>query len=127
MGYTGWALNEVEMSALRRHMHIPKFPDVRGHHVTHTFGVGPEHPLPAELSGTICGYASDDKGVEALILRIGGTTKRPDGSVFHVTWSLDKSAGYSSADSNKIIAERGWSPFKSCLLVITLEPRYWPS
>ena len=51
----------------------------------------------------------DGRGVQALVLRIAGTTARPDGSRWHVTWSLDRAAGRKPVESNTVIAERGWS------------------
>jgi hypothetical protein len=34
------------------------------------------------------GEADDGAGVQALVVRIGGTTERPDGAIYHITWSL---------------------------------------
>jgi hypothetical protein len=41
------------------------------------------------------------------VVEIGGGTRRPDGSAFHIAWSL--SAGRKAAESNGVIRERGWT------------------
>ena len=53
------------------------------------------------------GVADDGAGVQALVVEIGGTTRRPDGSAFHIAWSLG--AGRKAAESNDVIRERGWA------------------
>ncbi len=51
------------------------------------------------------GVADDGAGVQALVVEIGATTRRPDGSTYRVTWSL--AAGSEAAESNDVIRERG--------------------
>ncbi len=53
------------------------------------------------------GVADDGAGVQALVVEIGGSTRRPDGSAFHIAWSLG--AGRKAAESNDVIRERGWT------------------
>ena len=53
------------------------------------------------------GVADDGEGVQALVVEIGGTTRRPDGAAFHIAWSLG--AGRRAAESNDVIQERGWT------------------
>ena len=45
-------------------------------------------PPPRGAEGSVVGVADDGAGVQALVVEIGGTTRRPDGSAYHVTWSL---------------------------------------
>ena len=59
--------------------------------------------------GEIVGQADDGRGVQAHVVRIGGTTKRPDGSTYHITWSLDRSRGRKPVESNDVIARQGWT------------------
>ena len=47
----------------------------------------------------------------AMVVTIDGTTDRPDGSTFHITWSLDKSKGREARESNDVLKERGWTSF----------------
>jgi hypothetical protein len=70
--------------------------------------------------GEVVGVADDQRGVQALVVRIGGTTDRPDGSTYHITWSLgpDREA----RDSNAVIARRGWT-WLAQPIPIRLDPR----
>ena len=65
-------------------------------------------PLPRDVDATIVGHADDGDSLEAMVVRIDGCTDRPDGSVFHITWSLDKSKGRKPRESNDLLKERGW-------------------
>ena len=42
-----------------------------------------------------------------MVVTIDGTTDRPDGSTFHITWSLGP--GRRAVESNDVLKERGWS------------------
>ncbi|HEX8302614.1 hypothetical protein [Sphingomonas sp.] len=84
----------------------PIWPDVIAHHVTlasHT-----DAPLPAETAGEVVGHVDDGEGLQALAVAIGGTTDRPDGSIYHITWSLDGASGRRAVQSNQLLAERGF-------------------
>ena len=45
--------------------------------------------------------------MQALAVGIGGGTRRPDGSTYHITWS--PAAGREAVESNDVIQERGWT------------------
>lgn len=77
-------------------------------HVTLRAGTTGETPLPSDTAGEIVGEIDDGEGVQVLIVRIGGTTRREDGSTYHITWSLDRAKGRRAVESNAVIAERGW-------------------
>jgi hypothetical protein len=66
--------------------------------------------LPSETHGEIVGRADDGAGVEAMVVSINGTTDRPDGSTYHITWSL--SPGRRAKESNDVIAKLGWEPLE---------------
>src|SRR5919202_1012948 len=66
----------------------PAYPRVVAHHVTLRAGVPPDFPLPADTEGFVVGVADDGAGVQALVVEIGGATRRPDGSTYHIPWSL---------------------------------------
>jgi len=66
--------------------------------------------LPTETSGEVVGEVDDGLGVQALVVRIGGTTERGDGSTFHLTWSLGE--GRHAKESNDVIARYGWRPLE---------------
>lgn len=71
-------------------------------------GTSADTPLPQDTQGEVVGEIDDQAGVQALVVRIGGTTERDDGSRFRITWSLgpDRQA----RESNDVIACRGWRP-----------------
>ena len=109
-GYTGWVVPEnerwewlaIEPAAYQR---------VILHHCTHTFGVDESFPLPLKVPAVILGFADDGMGVQCAIIEIGGTSERPDGSVFHITWSLAE--GRKAVESNQL-AQR-WMRDRSSL------------
>lgn len=101
----GWRLDESDHDMLLA-LFRPRYCRTVANHVTLRFGSGPKTPLPAADFGEIVGEADDDAGVQALILRIGGTTARDDGSHFHITWSLDPQR--EAKESNDVIRRLGW-------------------
>jgi hypothetical protein len=123
LAYTGWALPEWERRRLAEHF-PPVYavdPDLQ-HHVTFRYGVNDESQLPAARSGLVVGHADDLKGVEALVLEIDCSVTRPDGSLYHITWSLDRAAGRKPVESNAVLLA-GWRRVEP--IVITLVPRFF--
>jgi hypothetical protein len=98
----------------------PVYPDVVAHHVTLEAKALAGVPLPSETMGEIVGEADDGRGVQAIVVRIGGTTDRPGGSTYHITWSVDRSRGRKPVESNDVIRKHGW---KVCAPIpISLKP-----
>lgn len=116
--YTGWLLDPRDREALLQRF-PPAYPEVVAHHVTLKFG-DCEAALPTETGGEIIGVANDGQGVQALVVQIGGVTTRPDGSTFHITWSL--APGREARESNDVIARHGWTRLPLPVLV-RLAPR----
>jgi len=85
----------------------PRYPDADADHVTLQTKAWRE-PLPPQVDATIVGHADDGDSLEAMVVRIDGCTDRPDGSVFHITWSLDKAKGRKPRESNDLLKTRGW-------------------
>jgi hypothetical protein len=115
---TGWKLDDGQRALLLEQF-PPRFERVIADHVTLRTGTNADTPLPRETHGEIVGETDDGAGVQALIVRIGGTTDRDDGSSFHITWSLG--AGRQARESNDVIARQGWrsiAPF----IAIALRP-----
>ena len=104
---TGWTLDPREREALLKQF-PPKFANVVAHHVTLATDAEQE-PLPPEVRSGIVGRVDDGAGVEAMVVTIDGATDRPDGSTFHITWSLAE--GRSARESNDVIKARGWDEF----------------
>ncbi len=107
--YVGWLVDPEDRAALLIRFR-PRYPLVVAHHVTLKFG-DRAAALPAETSGEIVGEADDGLGVQALVVRIGGTERRPDGGTYHITWSLAEDR--EARESNAVIAERGWRPVEA--------------
>jgi hypothetical protein len=78
-------------------------------HVTLRAKASSGAPLPDETHGEIVGRVDDGKGVEAMVVSIGGTTDRPDGSTYHITWSLED--GRRAKESNDVLREQEWEMF----------------
>ena len=105
----GWKLDRAQRKALLDRF-PPKFVEAVADHVTLKPRVMRNTDLPSESEGEIVGWVDDDAGVEAMVVRIDGTTDRPDGSTYHITWSLGK--GRRAKESNDVIAKLGWSPIE---------------
>jgi hypothetical protein len=116
--YTGWLLDAGDREALLRRF-PPAYPEVVAHHVTLKFGDKTAAP-PTETAGEVIGLADDGHGVQALVVRIAGSTDRPDGGTYHITWSLAE--GRKAKESNAVIARRGWTWLPQPI-PIRLEPR----
>jgi hypothetical protein len=120
-GYVGWALDPVEREALIERF-PPRYARAVADHVTLAFGDRTAE-LPSETKGEIVGVADDGRGVQAMVVRIAGSTDRPDGSTFHVTWSLAE--GREAVESNDVIARVGWRAF-AVPAPLSLEPQRFP-
>jgi hypothetical protein len=114
----GWKLDRAQRAELLLQF-PPRYKNVVADHVTLKSKASPGAPLPDETEGEILGRADDGRGVEAMVVRVGGTADRPDGSIYHVTWSL--ADGRRARESNDVIAERGWIAFDLPMPVV-LEP-----
>ena len=118
---TGWKVGTDERQRLLT-CFPPRYPRVVADHVTLRFGTGARTPLPAARSAEIIGIADDEKGVQALVLRIAGTSARGDGSHYHITWSL--ASGRQARESNDVIADTGWQPVDPAITISILPARW---
>ena len=100
----GWLLAEDDREKLLQQF-PPKFEKTLAHHVT-LKSEAERDPLPNDVKAEVVGRTDDESGVEAMIVAIDGTTGRPDGSTYHITWSLGD--GRRARESNDVIRERGW-------------------
>jgi hypothetical protein len=120
-GVIGWKLDRDQRRELLL-VFPPTFAEPVADHVTLVAGAAPDAPLPEETHGQIVGRADDGEGVEAMVVAIGGTTDRPDGSTYHITWSL--APGRSARESNDVIARDGWTELPAPIPV-TLQPAHF--
>ena len=114
----GWKLRREEREQLLQRF-PPKYENVVADHVTLRVGATPETPLPPQAPTQIVGRSDDRKSLECLVAEIGGTTDRPDGSTYHITWSLG--SGRRARESNDVLREQGWEPIDTPIPV-KLEP-----
>jgi hypothetical protein len=102
---TGWKLPSDERQQLLERF-PPRYANVVADHVTLRTGGTRETPLPSKRDAAIVGIADDGDSLECLVVALDGTTDRPDGSTYHITWSLgpDRRA----RESNDVLRDRGW-------------------
>lgn len=117
----GWKLDPGQRAELLLQF-PPRYPEAVADHVTFQSDAAAE-PLPGEPQAEIVGRADDGEGVEAMVVRLNGTTNRPDGSTWHVTWSL--ADGREAQESNDIIAAHGWMDL-DLPVPLLLIPARWP-
>jgi len=117
----GWKLDRVQRGEL-----LGKFPAVYANavadHVTLAVRAASDAPLPDETAGEIVGRADDGEGVEAMVVAIFGTTDRPGGGTYHITWSLAE--GRAARESNDVIARLGWERFDRPIAVTLVPARF---
>lgn len=115
---TGWKLPSDERTALLDRF-PPKYENVIADHVTLRVGASPETRLPRKPDARIIGRADDGKSLECLVVELDGTTDRPDGSTYHITWSLGPTR--KARESNDVLRDQGWRPIDAPIPV-ELEP-----
>lgn len=108
MPYCGWKLDEVSREELLRFF-PPTFPDVIAHHVT--LETDRRH-IPERAEIEIVGYVCSDT-IETMVVAVNGQTTRPDGGVYHITWSIDRESGATPAQAGDL-AKQGWEYRHPC-------------
>lgn len=119
--YTAYVLTDESRDTL-----IEKFPPTYskfiGHHITIDFGVSEDTELPEAAAIVVLGKKDSGDGLEALVVLVNGESKRKDGKIYHITWSLE-SDKYSPKDSNSLL-EKAFFKYKMALPVpIETEPQ----
>ena len=120
---TGWKLDREQRKELLQQF-PPRYATVVADHVTLQTTASADAPLPDDDMGEIVGRADDGAGVEAMVVRIAGTTDRPDGSTYHITWSL--ADGREAVESKDVIAAHGWTEL-DLPMPVKLQPAHWES
>jgi hypothetical protein len=118
----GWKLDRAQRAELLERFE-PIYGNVVADHVTLASKVSRDAPLPGKVAAEIVGRIHDDQGVEALVVAIDGTTDRPDGSTYHITWSLGH--GRRAKESNDVLARNPWQPLREPI-PLKLDPARWP-
>lgn len=104
---TGWKVPRDERASLLERF-PPRYENVIADHVTLRVGATNSTPLPRVAEAKIVGRTDDGESLEALVIELDGTTDRPDGSTYHITWSLGP--GRKARESNEVLRDRGWEP-----------------
>jgi hypothetical protein len=115
---TGWKLPRDEREQLLQRF-PPRYQEVVADHVTLRVGASADTPLPRKPDARIIGRADDGDSLECLVVELDGTTDRPDGSTYHITWSLGP--GRRAKESNDVLRDRGWQHLDAPIPV-TLDP-----
>jgi hypothetical protein len=117
----GWRVDPAQRAEL-----LVRFPAKYGQtvadHVTLKSKVAAGALLPDETEGTIVGLADDGRGVQALVVAIGGTPARPGGGTYHITWSL--APGRDAHESNQVIDGCGWQTLETPVAVRLIPARF---
>lgn len=124
MRVIGWKLDRADRAKLLERL-APEWPDVIADHVTLDAHATAGAPLPPACRAEIVGSVDDGEGLQAMVVAIDGSTDRPDGGTYHITWSLDCARGRKPVESNAVIAERGWHRFERPIPVGVV-PARWP-
>ena len=101
----GWKLPPDERERLLE-LFPPRYQRTIADHVTLHAGASADSPLPRQFDAEIVGRADDGESLECLVVAVGGTTDRPDGSTYHITWSLG--SGRKAKESNDVLRDHGW-------------------
>lgn len=124
MRVIGWKLDRADRAKLLERL-APHWPDVIADHVTLDAHAAADAPLPPACRAEIVGSAGDGEGLQAMVVAIDGSTDRPDGGTYHITWSLDRARGRKPVESNAVIAAHGWQRFDRPIPVRVV-PARWP-
>jgi hypothetical protein len=118
---TGWKLPSEEREALLERF-PPRYENVIADHVTLRVGATSATPLPRKVDARIVGRADDGKSLECLVVELDGTTDRPDGSTYHITWSLGP--GRKARESNDVLRDQGWEHVPAAMDVVLQPARF---
>jgi hypothetical protein len=100
----------------------PKYPNFIGHHITEQFGMK-DGEIPKQPQKVfVVGYIDNGEDVEGLLIEIDGTTVRPSGGQYHITWSIDRSKGAKPVHTNSYTGDavRNFRPIE-----IDVEAKYF--
>jgi hypothetical protein len=115
--YSAYQLDSKQRENLLKQI-PPRYPKVVADHITVCFGGG-HLTLPKENQKTeIIGMVDDNNGLQALVVQVDGSLIRQDGSIYHITWSLDPNKKVSPEIDPT--AEQTYKPVHSNVLVKNL-------
>lgn len=106
--YTAYVLTDKSRAELLQKF-PPVYSDVRAHHVTLDFGVPKGTAIPPEATIKVVGYSNSGDGLEVLVVTVDGEMVRPDGGLYHITWSIDPTSNYKAKDSVQVLRSNGYT------------------
>jgi hypothetical protein len=111
--YLAFVLDAGAKQAIRDHFK-PRFRRKVCHHITLQFDLTDESfvVLSEEFNDatlSVVGYQAGN-GVDCVACSVNGSVRRPDGSIFHVTYSL--APGHGAGESNELLKQQG---YQSCI------------
>jgi hypothetical protein len=112
----GWLLSKGDRERLLG-LVPPRYAQPVAHHVTLKPDATSEERAPPVREAAVVGVSDDGVGVQALVVELDGRTARPDGGVYHITWSLEPSRR--AVESNAVIATHGWAPMDPMSIDLT--------
>lgn len=105
-GYLAYSLSPSSRNDILRHFPA-KYPEIICQHVTYKFPAKSSDELPPAIKEAhVVGYEDSGDGIETVVIEINGSTKRPDGKLFHITLSLDRSKGKKPVHSNDLVNKK---------------------
>ena len=115
--YSAYQLHSAERKSLLKQI-PPRYPRVVADHITVCFG-GNNLTLPKAVQKTeIIGMVDDNNGIQSLVVRVDDSLIRQDGSIYHITWSLDPNKKVSKEIDRA--TEQTYKPVHSNVLVKNL-------
>ena len=88
--YSGYLLTENSRAKLLE-IFPPKYSRIICHHITEKFDTPSDEPVPQIPKNVqVTGYIDSGDGVEGLLVKIDGSSIRPDGNTYHITLSISE-------------------------------------
>lgn len=117
-GYSVYIIPESERKKILSKF-VPSFEKIILHHITNEFNVEENIPPPCN-EAKIIGFSKytdlSMKGIETFVVEVCGKLIRPDGKIYHITFSLSPDK-YKPSDSNTIIKKYGYITLQTPLFI----------
>lgn len=117
MSISIYKLNAFDLQKLRVRF-PPKYTEIVQPHCTAYLGKQVPTDMPKNPKGKVYARVDDFKGVEVLLISVDDQERRPDGNLFHVTWSL--TADRKPRESNYIIKHFPHEALSECIEISLL-------
>lgn len=117
MSIAAYNLDALDLQKLRARF-PPKYTEIVQPHCTAYIGKQGPTGMPIHAKGKVYARVDDFEGVEALLLSVEEQERRPDGNLFHITWSL--TADRKPRESNYIIKHCQHEALSECIEISLL-------